>query len=59
MATLNHTNCNTGSPAVLEEVKASDGLQSPETAPEPHAFGGSLFLPPGKMINSKDEGILP
>lgn len=56
MATLNHTNCNTAAPAALEGAKTS-GPPSPQTAHEPHDFGGSLLLPSRKEIPSEDEGI--
>ncbi|OBS58632.1 hypothetical protein A6R68_10292 [Neotoma lepida] len=59
MATLNHTSCNAESLAALEEAKTSGGLPSPQIASEPHDFGGSLLLPPGKETDSEDEGIAP
>lgn len=59
MATLNHTNCNTASPAALEKTKTSGGLRSPQIAHEPHDFGGSLLLQPGREIQSEDEGTAP
>ncbi|NP_001123987.1 protein HEXIM2 isoform X1 [Mus musculus] len=59
MATVNHTNCNTASPAALEEAKTSGGLRSPQIAHEPHDFGGSQLLPSGQEIQSEDEGTVP
>ncbi|XP_008836461.2 protein HEXIM2 [Nannospalax galili] len=59
MATLKHSNCNTESPAALEEVKTSGGMWSPQIAPESHDCCDSKFLTPQKEIHSEDEGIAP
>lgn len=59
MATLNHSNCNSESPAALEEAKTSAGLLSPQIAHEPRDFDGSLLLPSGKELHSEDEGFAP
>lgn len=59
MAALKHTNCNTESPATLEEVKISGGLQNPQIVSESHDCGDSKLLTLQKEIHSEDEGIVP
>ncbi|XP_030704849.3 LOW QUALITY PROTEIN: protein HEXIM2 [Globicephala melas] len=55
VATPNQTNCNTESPAALEEAKTSRVPGSPKTSPEPHDPGGSLPLTPRMESHSEEE----
>ncbi|XP_059853741.1 LOW QUALITY PROTEIN: protein HEXIM2 [Delphinus delphis] len=55
VATPNQTNCNTESPAALEEAKTSRVPGSPKTSPEPHDPGGSLPLTPRVESHSEEE----
>ncbi|XP_059937759.1 LOW QUALITY PROTEIN: protein HEXIM2 [Mesoplodon densirostris] len=55
VATPNQTNCNTKSPAALEEAKTSRVPGSPRTSPEPHDPGGSLPLTPRMESHSEEE----
>uniref|UniRef100_A0A8D2AV54 HEXIM P-TEFb complex subunit 2 n=1 Tax=Sciurus vulgaris TaxID=55149 RepID=A0A8D2AV54_SCIVU len=57
MATLNQTNCNTKSPATLEEAKTSGDSGSPQTPTKSHDCGGSLSLTPRKESQSEDEDL--
>ncbi|XP_037349201.1 protein HEXIM2 [Talpa occidentalis] len=55
VATPNLTNCNTESPAALEEAKTPGAPGSLETPPEPHEPGSSLPLTPRMESQSHSE----
>uniref|UniRef100_A0A2K6EM81 HEXIM P-TEFb complex subunit 2 n=2 Tax=Propithecus coquereli TaxID=379532 RepID=A0A2K6EM81_PROCO len=57
MATPNQSNCNTESPAALEEAKTFGAPGSPKTLLEPLNSGGSLPLTPRMESHSEDEDL--